>query len=122
MVTFHNSTYEDFEADLIRQLGLTMSIERLREIGMMSARRSAIAATTAQQTATKPPAQPTDFESRYTACQTAAERRAFVRANRAQAREYLRTNRDAPQSFAAATTTASASTRPRSKLIRRKLK
>ncbi len=81
-------TYEDFESALARELGLTMSFERLRQVTMTSGRRSVAAA---QNTTPVPaPVVPLDFASRYSACRTVAERRAFVRANKAEARTYLR--------------------------------
>ncbi len=81
-----SSNIEDFEADLVRQLGLTMSIEQLRHIGC--SRRSTDSA--AASSVTSLPAPANDFESRYKACRTAAQRIAFVRANKAEARAFFR--------------------------------
>jgi hypothetical protein len=124
MITLATSTIEDFEADLVRQLGLTTSIEDLRRIGNSSRRQqSAKAAASNQQSQQVPPLRATDFEARYKACQTTAERREFVRAHVTEARGYLRAHRGVELSAPARTPTASASvTRPGAKLIRRKLK
>jgi hypothetical protein len=118
------ATYEEFEADMVRELGLTMSIERLREIGMMTCRRRSVVAPQ-NSTPTLAPVIPVDFASRYSACQTPAERRAFVRANKAEARQYLRTHHETPFTSSSATAKASSGpsgARAASKLIRRKLK
>lgn len=88
-------TYEAFEAEMVRELGLSMSIERMREIGSMSCRRqSPVRAQNSLPTLV--PVAPASFESRYRACSTATERRAFVRANKAAALAYLRSSDNAP--------------------------
>ena len=78
-------TYEEFEAALGRELGLSMGFTMLR--GAVGALRRRPSATSAF--GQSPATAPADFESRYNACKTARERMKFVRENRAEARRFL---------------------------------
>lgn len=81
-------TYEQFEAALVRELGLSMSLERLKTVTGTWRPKGAFTAL-AEVTVLPKRA---DFESRYRECETAAARQAFVRANKAEARAFLRSN------------------------------